>query len=196
MEAECLFKQAKYAECAGCVRQAAAAQTHRNRRAHRPARRPIAKHSSGNGIAALQRLEQTAKIDAASPYLARDLVRSRPGQAEPWTGPTKPSSLFEQVTTQTDGEAARPRPLSMIGEIQFEKKNHQEAPQELLRSGLRLRFSSVQQAAARNTKQGSMLRSLGQERSRPGNRIRKSSTSIPVARRLSWPVSLARSLGG
>ena len=124
MEAESLFKQAKYAEALPLYRQvtnpsgkdfAVLAMLHAGQ----------AQAKLKQWTASLETLEQAAKQFPDSDYLAEILyeeawARQNLGQ------PDEALPLYEEVTAKTDREVAA-RARFMIGEIYFEKKNHAEA---------------------------------------------------------------------
>ena len=57
---------------------------------------------------------------------ARGALRRGLGQAEPRQARTRPWPLYQQVIAKTDREVAA-RAQFMIGEMQFQQKNHKEA---------------------------------------------------------------------
>jgi TolA-binding protein len=144
MEAECLFKQGKYADALAAYDKLP-----------KPKRTETAVLSGlhagqalgqlGQWDRSLQRLEQTAKVDAASPNLPEILYEAGRAQQN-LDRPDEAVKLYEQVTKLTDGEAAA-RARFMIGEIQFEKKQHEAALKSFFEVAYGYSFPEWQAAA-------------------------------------------------
>ncbi|HEX3659139.1 MAG TPA: tetratricopeptide repeat protein [Pirellulales bacterium] len=144
MEAECLFKEHKYADALAAYDKLPPPK--------RSETGVLAGLHAGQSLAqlgqwdrSLKRLEQAAKIDPASPYLPEILYEEGWAQQN-LSKPDEALKLYEQVTTQTEGEAAA-RARFMIGEIQFEKKNHQEALKNFFEVAYGYAFPQWQAAA-------------------------------------------------
>jgi TolA-binding protein len=144
MEAECVFKQGKYADAlAAYEKLPPPKRTETSVLCGLHAGQALAQ--LGKWDRSLERLEQAAKIDAASPYQPEILYET--GWAKQNLGESDEAvKLYEQVTTLTDGEAAA-RARFMIGEIQFEQKHHESALKSFFEVAYGYSFPQWQAAA-------------------------------------------------